>query len=120
MERVDILQGVTALIHCCEPVGLVNAKLVLKQKLESLGAKVCQRLGKETTHVVFQKRSQHEAHYNRQAEALVLLELHDKAHKASASCCWKAVATCMPVRCFKLPDDKFVKCSQTHQAAKKC
>ncbi|KAK9811968.1 hypothetical protein WJX73_004071 [Symbiochloris irregularis] len=85
MDRTDILQGVTALIHCCEAVGLVNAKLVLKQKLESLGAKVCQRLSKDTTHVVFQKGSHHDPEHNRQAEAWVLLELHDKASKVAGN-----------------------------------
>ena len=80
MERCDILEGVVAFIQCCQPSGPVDARVVLRQKLESLGARICHRLGKDTTHVVFQKRHQG-SDDDRQSEATLLLELYERANK---------------------------------------
>ena len=38
------------------PLGPVNTKHALTQKLESLGAKVASRWGKEVTHIVFMRQ----------------------------------------------------------------
>jgi len=41
---------------CSPPSGPVDTKQVLTKKLEGLGAKIAGRLGKEVTHVVFQRQ----------------------------------------------------------------
>ena len=79
-QHTHIQEGVVAFLQCCQTSGPVDAKVVLKHKLESLGARVCQRLGRDTTHVVFQKHHQASTE-ERQAETALLTELYDRADK---------------------------------------
>lgn len=48
------LQDVTALV-ISRPLGPVDTKQAISLKLEDLGARVTSRLGKEVTHIIFQR-----------------------------------------------------------------
>jgi len=61
-------------------VGPVDTKQVLTRKLEGLGAKIAARLGKEVTHVVFQ-RQRNADQQEQQAEDSELRTLFDKTAK---------------------------------------
>ena len=63
------LQGVRAYLS-----GRAEAKRAISTKLQDLGAKVCTRLGKEVTHVIFQKSQTEEKH----AQEAELLRLYDR------------------------------------------
>ena len=84
MNRSNLLEGVVAVIYSCQHSGPVDIRVALKFKLESIGARVCQRLGKDTTHIVFQRQHQG-SDEDKQAEALALLDLYEKAGKVGTS-----------------------------------
>ena len=65
----------------CMDIGFASrAVQVLAQKLEGLGAKVATRLGKEVTHIVFQRQRNAEKQ-EQEAEDVELRGLFDKAAK---------------------------------------
>ena len=53
------LEGVVALVQCSDPIH--NARRAITQRLAAHGARVVQRLGKDVTHVVFERRRSHRA-----------------------------------------------------------
>lgn len=81
-DQEQVLDGVVAFVHCCQAGGPGDAKAVLKHKLESLGARVCQRVCKDTTHVVF-KRYPHATADESQSENALLTDLYEKASKVT-------------------------------------
>ena len=78
------LDEVTAYI-VSRPLGPVNTKQVLSEKIEGLGGRVVQRFGKEVTHVIFQRLRAVVAE-EQIAEDSVLLDLYDKASKVLLHC----------------------------------
>lgn len=83
MDGSGPLDGVVAFLHARHQAGPVDPKLTLKRKLESLGARVCQRLAKETTHVVFQKQHQ-VSDTDLESEVVILQDLQERASKVLA------------------------------------
>lgn len=75
------LQDVVALVVCA---GVQNARQALNERLRKSGAKVVQRLTKETTHVIFE-RTHSKKPSDKQADEAELLELYKKVDKVRRS-----------------------------------
>lgn len=73
------LEDVVAVV-VSRPLGPANTKQAISQKLESLGARVATRLGKEVTHIIFQ-RQRNVDQQDQLAEDSELRGLYDKTAK---------------------------------------
>jgi hypothetical protein len=75
MALNTILQDVIAIIVCSDPIH--NAKGALHKRLQSNGARVLARLGKDVTHIIFERRRSQRASDKRNEDEAVI-ELYRK------------------------------------------
>lgn len=75
MAPNTILQDVIAIIICSDPIH--NAKGAILKRLQTNGARVVQRINKDVTHVIFERRRSQRACDKRQEDETVV-ELYRK------------------------------------------
>ena len=83
MAPNNILQDVIALIVCSDPIH--NAKGAISTRLQTHGARIVPRLGKDVTHIIFERRRSQRACDKRNEDETVA-ELYRKLEGVSFRC----------------------------------